>query len=95
MKKSLGVIVLCATLAGGFVLATPEVARADAPGTCVSVLATFFAQTSNGLRTNIQDIMIIAEGFGIPTGMVIANVAHKSGDLNACIGFLFAGPGND
>ena len=57
---------------------------------CVPVLASFFAPI-DGLKSELEMIRAIAEGAGVPTGQVISNLAHQSGDVGACLGFLFGG----
>ena len=95
MKRLLGALVLCATLAGGFALATPEVARADGPDNCIRVLASFFARDAvPGLRQELSGTRLIAAAAGVPTGVVIMRLAHRSGDVPTCFGFLL-NAGND
>ena len=90
MKRLLGALVLCATLAGGFALATPEVARADGPDNCIRVLASFFAPI-DGLKDEIAITRAVAEEAGVPLGQVIRNLTGRTGDVDACLGFLFGG----
>ena len=57
---------------------------------CVPVLASFFAPI-DGLKSEVTMIRAIAEEAGVPTGQVISNLAHQSGDVGACLDFLFGG----
>ena len=88
--KHLGLALVVLPLA--MALGVQGTARADGPDNCIRVLASFFARDGDpGLRTGIQDTMIIAEQFGVTTGKVMSRLTGRTGDLNTCLGFFVGG----
>ena len=87
----LALVVLALAMALG-VQGTVRVAHADSQPKCIGVLASFFAPIDNagvGLKAELENVRAIAAASGVPTGQVLSNLAHKSGDVNACLAFLF------
>ena len=90
--KNLGLafMVLALAIALG-VQGTVNVARADPPPpNCIRVLASFFGPI-DGLKDEIAITRAVAEEAGVPLGQVIRNLTGRTGDVDACLGFLFGG----
>ena len=88
--KHLGLALVVLPLA--MALGVQGTARADGPDNCIRVLASFFARDANpGLRTNLENVMAVAEGFGVTTGTVISRLTGRTGDVNQCVGFFLGG----
>ena len=70
---------------------TPQFNRASQPN-CIEVLARFFAHDAEvGLKSDLEVVMIIADGAGVTTGTVIERLTGRTGNLGQCIGFLNGG----